>query len=83
MSKPMFNCDGEWWSSLTKEEQEHWLNWAESCGADREANLVGRNEHYPDLICIPSVSLGATDISYEELDKMIELFDETPESINE
>lgn len=79
MSKPEFNCDREWWSSLTEAEQDHWLDWAESCGADREVNLVGRNEHYPDLICMPSVSLGIVNLSDEELDTLLNICDNPPE----
>ena len=58
MNKPVFNCDREWWNSLAEDEKENWLNWAKSCGADREPFLVGRNPNYPDLICSPSVSYG-------------------------
>jgi hypothetical protein len=58
MSKPKFNCDREWWNSLTDEEKEKWLDWAESCGSDREVNLVDRNPMYPDLQCMHSVGLG-------------------------
>lgn len=60
--KPIFNCDREWWNSLTDTEKENWLDWAVSCGADRHANLVDRNPDYPNLMCTPSVSLGSIEI---------------------
>lgn len=53
-----FNCDREWWNDLTTEQKEFWLNWAQSNGAPREAFLVDRNPNYPDLVCIPSISIG-------------------------
>jgi len=73
MSRPEFNCDKEWWSSLTEKEQENWLDWAESCGAEREVNFLDRNELYPNLICVPSVSLGTVNLSDEELEKLLDI----------
>lgn len=53
-----FNCDQEWWSELNDFEKKYWLDFAESCGAPRKPFFVGRNPNYPNMICMPSVSLG-------------------------
>lgn len=67
MTMPQFNCDREWWSTLTEEEQDRWLDFAESCGAPREPFLVDRNPDYPDLVCMPCVTVDIDD------DELIEL----------
>lgn len=71
MSKPEFNCDREWWNSLTDEEKEKWLDWSVSGGSERKVNLVDRNPDYPNLMCIPSISLGT--LTAEEI---LDLFKE-------
>lgn len=62
MNKPIFTCDREWWESLSEEDKSYWLDWAESCGADRNPQLCGRNPHYPNMVATPAVSLGTFDI---------------------
>jgi hypothetical protein len=69
MSKPVFNCDREWWNSLSEKEQEECLDWAESCGAKREVFLTDKNTDYPDLVCHPHVSLEITD------DELLDILD--------
>lgn len=68
MSEAKFYFDKEWWNTLSKEEQEECLDWAESCGANREVSLTDRNPDYPDLVCHPHVSLELSD------EDMIEIF---------
>lgn len=75
MSKSLFEFDRMEWEALSGEEQEYWLDWAESCGADRQVQLIDRNPHYPDMVCLPVVSLGLSD---EELDKIFEICEEPP-----
>lgn len=71
MSKPEFICDERIWNELIPEEQEHFLNWAEECGAERKVFFPLINPDYPDLHCTPHISLGSvlTD------DELLELFD--------
>lgn len=75
MNKSLFEFDRIEWEVLSGEEQEYWLDWAESCGADRMINLIERNPQHPDMVCLPVVSLGLSD---EEIDKIFEICEDPP-----
>lgn len=75
MNNPTFSFDKIEWEKLSEEEQIHWLDWAESCGADRQVDLAERNPHYPDMICAPAVRLPLTD---EDILKILEICEDPP-----
>ena len=80
MSKPEFVCDERIWNELSAEEQEYFLNWAEECGAERKVFFPRINPDYPDLMCIPHVSLGSV-LTDDELLEFLELSEEENETI--
>lgn len=56
-----FYCDKIWWSELSEKDRVYWADWAASCGANKEPILMDRNPDYPNMICMPHVSLGVAD----------------------
>jgi hypothetical protein len=75
MNKPAFSFDRIEWELLSQEQQEYWLDWAESCGADRRVTLAERNPCYPNLVCVPAVRLPLTN---EEICKILEICEDPP-----
>lgn len=49
------------WNELSEEERLEWTEWAASCGADEEMQLVDRNPYYPDMVLMPTVSSDTPD----------------------
>ena len=75
MSKRTFSFDRIEWELLSQEQQDHWLDWSESCGADRKVNLAERNPRYPDMSCVPAVRLPLTE---EDILKIFEICEDPP-----